>query len=83
MYPESPGIGDIPVATAARPRNIHSDSTLERCQTGMKYQWPRRLPRRPHHLAHSAAIGDVAASLREARFSRLEDATIQIALARN
>src|SRR5580704_1087872 len=32
MYPESPGIGDIPVATAARPRNIHSDSTLERCQ---------------------------------------------------
>ena len=35
----------------------------------------RAIPRarRPHHLAHSPAIGGVAASLREARFSGLEE----------
>jgi len=32
MYPEGPGMNDILVDTAARPRDIHLDRTLGACQ---------------------------------------------------
>lgn len=59
-------MGDIVVATAARPRSIHLDPDARRMSTRAKFQWPRRLSQ----LVQSA--NDMAASLREARFSELE-----------